>query len=55
MIPELLAAIIAAAEEAYAGGTPGETIVAAIQGAQAETSRAALKEELEAAEKRKAT
>ncbi len=54
MIPELLAAIVEAATKAYEGGTPGETIIAAIQGAQAATSRAAIVEELDAAEKRKA-
>ncbi len=55
MIPELVAAIVAAAEEAYQGGTPGDAIIAAIKGAQAETSRAAIVEELNAAEKRKAS
>lgn len=56
MIPAaIIEAIVEAATKAITGGTPAEDIIAAIEGAQEKTSRAALKEELDAAEKRKET
>lgn len=62
MIPEAVIAIgsflvehadvIKEIEQAIAGGSPKDAIIAALRGVQADTSRAALQEELDAAAKR---